>query len=108
MRRVSVELTPQLYKLGRADALGKGRPAEQDLANISELEQRAAKIIELGAALSTRDLAVRGSDLMSELGLKPGPIIGRVLDGLLELVIETPEKNERAVLLEEARKIAAQ
>ena len=108
MRRVSVELAPQLYKLGRADALGKGRPAEQDLANISELEQRAAKIIELGAALSTRDLAVRGSDLMSELGLKPGPIIGRVLDGLLELVIETPEKNERAVLLEEARKIAAQ
>jgi tRNA nucleotidyltransferase (CCA-adding enzyme) len=108
MRRVGVELVPQLYKLGRADALGKGRPAEQDLANLSELEQRAAKIIELGAALSTRDLAVRGNDLMSELGLKPGPTIGRVLDALLELVLETPEKNERGPLLEEARRIVGE
>jgi tRNA nucleotidyltransferase (CCA-adding enzyme) len=108
MRRVGVDLAPHLYKLGRADALGKGRPAEQDLANLSELEQRAAKIIELGAALSTRDLAVRGNDLMTELGLKPGPTIGRVLDALLELVLETPEKNEREPLLEEARRIVAE
>jgi tRNA nucleotidyltransferase (CCA-adding enzyme) len=107
MRRVSVELAPELYKLGRADALGKGRPAEQDLKNLSELEERAAKIIELGAALSTRDLAVRGNDLMGELGLSPGPTIGRVLDALLELVLEAPEKNEKVLLLEEARRIIA-
>lgn len=107
MRRVGVDLAPSLYKLGRADALGKGRPAEQDLANIAELEERAAKIIALGEALSTRDLAVRGHDLMSELGLKPGPVIGRVLEALLELVLESPETNERGRLLDEARKIVA-
>jgi len=108
MRRVGVDLAPHLYKLGKADALGKGRPAEQDLANILELEERAAKVVAAGEALSTKDLAIRGGDLMSVLGLKPGPMIGRVLDKLLEVVTDEPSKNEREALLEEAQRIVAE
>ena len=43
-----------------------------------------------GAALSTRDLKVNGHDLIRELGLRPGPIIGQVLDALLEVVTSDP------------------
>ena len=44
-------------------------------------------------------LAVRGDDLMAELGLPPGPRLGRILDELLERVIAEPRLNDRATLL---------
>jgi tRNA nucleotidyltransferase (CCA-adding enzyme) len=40
---------------------------------------------------------------MKELGLSPGPIIGRVLDALLEEVLADPKLNVRETLLERAR-----
>ncbi len=107
LKRVGLEVAPQLYELGRADARGKGRPAEEDLRHIDELEARAKELLASGAALSTRDLAISGHDLMKEFSLKPGPVIGRVLDGLLELVLESPELNNRESLLGEAGRLAA-
>ena len=61
-----------------------------------------------GAALTTRDLAIDGNVLMKELGIKPGRIIGVVLESLLEAVINDPSLNERGKLLELARKIVAE
>ena len=37
-----------------------------------------------GAALSVHDLAINGNDLMTELGLGPGPLLGVILRTLLE------------------------
>jgi hypothetical protein len=37
-----------------------------------------------GAAFSIRDLAIDGRALMQELGLKPGPDLGRILRALLD------------------------
>ncbi len=45
---------------------------------------------------------------MQELGIKPGPIIGKILNQLLELVLENPELNEKSVLLKEAEKLNRQ
>ncbi len=56
-----------------------------------------------GHALSIRELAVGGTDLQRELGLQPGPQIGRLLNGLLREVLADPAANERARLLEAAR-----
>jgi tRNA nucleotidyltransferase (CCA-adding enzyme) len=42
---------------------------------------------------------------MRELSLSPGPLLGVILDKLLEIVLEDPSKNEPAALLEEARRI---
>ena len=50
-----------------------------------------------------RDLAVRGDDLLA-LGLR-GPEVGRVLDALLERVLESPALNERDTLLSLAREL---
>jgi hypothetical protein len=46
------------------------------------------------------ELAVDGDDVMSTLGLPPGPEVGRVLQALLDQVIESPELNTRAALLQ--------
>ncbi len=45
------------------------------------------------AALSERDLAVDGEDVMRVLGLAPGPEVGRVLERLLEEVLDDPSLN---------------
>lgn len=48
-------------------------------------------------------LAVSGADIIA-LGVSPGPAIGRILKELEELVIEDPSRNEREILLEEAKR----
>jgi hypothetical protein len=36
---------------------------------------------------------------MAELGMAPGPLIGRILEELLERVMADPELNDRPTLL---------
>lgn len=107
IRRVSPELAPDLYRLGEADALGKGRDAKADLENLRRLEARVEAILAAGAALSVRDLAIDGGDLIKELGLRPGKVIGDTLAALFERVMDEPALNEREALLEAARGIVA-
>ena len=47
-------------------------------------------------------LAIRGKDLIDELGLKPGPQIGGILNALLAQVLNDPLMNNRESLLKEA------
>lgn len=54
--------------------------------------------------MSLKDLAVKGGDLLA-IGVERGPQIGEVLDQLLEVVLEEPEKNQKEQLLEEAAKL---
>jgi tRNA nucleotidyltransferase (CCA-adding enzyme) len=105
LRRVTPDLAPLLYELGVADARGKGKDAEAeaDATSIARLRDRVEALLAKGAALSARDLAVTGRDLMGELSLPPGPAIGELLAHLVEVVTDEPEANERARLIEEAR-----
>jgi len=103
VRRVSPELVGDLYALSEADVTAKGKDPTADLENITQLKAHVEKVIAQGAAFSVKDLAVNGGTLIKELGVKPGPDVGRVLRALLEEVIEDPEKNQPSVLLERAR-----
>jgi tRNA nucleotidyltransferase (CCA-adding enzyme) len=107
MRRVSPELVTDILELNRADVLAKGLDASAELERLAELERRVAGVLAECTALSVRELAVNGHDLMRELGLAPGPELGRILRELLELVTEEPALNERARLLERARRAVA-
>jgi tRNA nucleotidyltransferase (CCA-adding enzyme) len=68
---------------------------------------RAADNVGSGVAPDGGDLAINGDDLMTELGLKRGPAIGRILDQLLERVVAEPSLNDRPTLLLVARALAA-
>jgi tRNA nucleotidyltransferase (CCA-adding enzyme) len=107
LRRVTPDRIEDLMSLGRADAAGKGREFDDDLASLDELRERVTALLRAGTALSTRDLELNGRDLMQELELAPGPIVGEVLRALVELVTEQPDANERGRLLEEARRIVS-
>ena len=110
MKRVGLERIEDLYALNEADLRAKG-PQTFDASHLVPLEAlkvHVAKIMAEGAALTTRDLAIDGNVLMKDLGLKPGRIIGVILETLLEAVINDPSLNTKETLLEMARKIVAE
>jgi hypothetical protein len=47
-----------------------------------------------------KDLAIDGFDVMNTLKIKPGPIVGVMLERLFEKVIEDPELNTKEKLLD--------
>jgi tRNA nucleotidyltransferase (CCA-adding enzyme) len=55
-------------------------------------------------ALKLSDLKITGDDL-AQIGVPRGPKMGQILDNLLDIVIEDPLKNEKSILLEEAKKM---
>jgi len=103
IRRVGAPRIPDLYVLNQADVRAKGRDFAPDLAALAALEAHVARVLAEGTALSTRDLKVNGRDLMTELEVKPGRIIGEILEALLEAVTTDPALNDRDRLLDLAR-----
>jgi tRNA nucleotidyltransferase (CCA-adding enzyme) len=108
VRRVGPEEVEPMLAIARADAAGKGSDPSAELERIERLRTRAEALAREGMALSARDLAVDGRELMRELGIAPGPLVGRILAGLLEAVIEEPEANEPGRLLARARELMAE
>lgn len=100
VKRVTRQRIADLFALRRADnaASGAREPAE---GGLEELARRM--VAQESAPLDQRALAVDGADLMSELGIAPGPPLGLLLAALLERVIDDPALNERGTLLQIAR-----
>jgi tRNA nucleotidyltransferase (CCA-adding enzyme) len=106
VRRVGVDELPALLALREADVAGRGFGETPD-QETRELRQRVADVLAADAALTVKDLAVGGRDLMQALGIPPGPAIGRLLESLLERVLDDPALNQRDQLLDLARELAA-
>lgn len=87
----------ELLALREADNIGSGLPAEA--GRLDELRARIAAELAADVVLDRRGLAVDGDDLIRELGLGEGPLLGRILDELLERVIVDPALNDRPTLL---------
>ena len=102
--QVGPELALALVKLRQADMAGMNAPVRQIIAFGKEMEARLRAILQEESALSLKDLKLDGHDLMAALDLKPGPIIGEILNYLLEQVWENPDLNETQTLLELARR----
>ncbi len=105
IRRIGKERLEDLYALNEADIRGKDRDAAADLAPLVELKSRVADILARGEALTTRDLAIGGRELMQQLGMKPSPKMGMLLERLLEDVLEDPSRNDPALLLARAAEL---
>ncbi len=100
--KTGVNELEDLFLLREADHIGSAR--EPEAGGLNELRSRVAAQLSAGVALDLHGLAVDGSDLMTELGIRPGPGLGRLLDWLLERVIAEPSVNTREGLLDLARR----
>jgi len=101
--RAGEENLGDLYRLRRADAFAM-RGEETDTQALSQLADRVEKTLASSRALSVKDLAVTGNDLM-KAGIPHGKILGVILKELLETVLDDPAQNTREKLLEIAGKI---
>jgi len=108
IKGVGVDGVEPLLRLGKADALGKGRHVDEELAALEELHTRIDQSIQEGNALSTRDLAVGGEDVIQHLEGGAGPRVGEILRALLDRVIEDPSLNTRDKLLPLVEKLVAE
>lgn len=102
MNKIGLEYIPALFALRRADNIGSGARSPRMYA-LEALWQRVQEELQAANAFSKRDLKIDGHDLMRELGLAPGPEIGRILDALFERVLDEPALNTPAALLALAR-----
>jgi tRNA nucleotidyltransferase (CCA-adding enzyme) len=108
IRRVTPEHVRDVCALARADAIARGRDAEASLERVNEIEARARREIASGHPISARQLAVRAGELMAALTLPPGPHLGKLLDALVEIVLDDPTANDHERLLDEARRWLAE
>jgi len=97
IRRVGRPAIDELFALRKADNLGSGQGP--DAHGLAALRTRVAAELAAASALERSDLVVDGDDLIAELGLRPGPQLGRLLEELLERVITDPALNDRPTLL---------
>jgi tRNA nucleotidyltransferase (CCA-adding enzyme) len=95
MRQVGLKNIDDILDLREGDRLGSG--AKKTSWRLEEMKQRM--IQQLHQPMDTTDLKINGHDLMTELNLQPGPVLGKILNHLLELVLEDPELNTREKLL---------
>ena len=101
--RVGQEHIEDLFDLRLADMYGMhNQPIQYNFSAavnlLVELKDRIAQELEKKNALSLKDLAVNGKDLM-EAGIPAGKKLGLILNHLLECVIEDPEMNTKEKLL---------
>lgn len=97
MARIGVENLDDMFALREADC--RSRDLEDEIAALAELRERVATELRAQSGVHITDLAIDGEDVMRELGIGPGPGVGRVLEKLFDQVLEHPELNERTTLL---------
>ncbi len=84
-----------------------GRDTAQQLLALWAIEEPLPPHFAIGQSVINdpfmiKDLDIAGADLMHALEIAPGPVVGRLLDGLHEYVLENPTRNSREQLLAHA------
>ena len=74
------------------------------IANLNQCIKAIDDIIAEQQCFSLKDLAVNGRDLIAA-GVPEGKQVGIILNRLMDMIIDEEAENDKAVLLEIARKI---
>ena len=100
LNKIGPELFLDLLKLNKADSLGQAPETwEEKEEYLRQVRLVFNEIMQEEECFSLKDLAVSGGDLIAA-GIKPGKGMGELLNGLLEEVINHPEKNKKEILLD--------
>lgn len=106
MRKVGVGNIQDLFILREADRIGNGTRTGLP-EPIKKLQERIDRVIEAENAITVRDLDIDGNVIMKHFNIQPGPVIGRILHELLELVLDDPGMNNADILIAKADEIYA-
>ena len=99
MNRIGVENMLYLFALQEADLLAQSDyMREEKKGRLNEAKKLFAEIQKAGEAVTVKDLAISGKDLL-DMGVKQGPEIGECLSWLLDKVLDEPAWNEKKTLI---------
>ena len=101
--KIGEDVFPLLFEVKRADYAAQSEyKRTEKLEYIDRIEALYQEVIADNDCLSLKNLQISGKDLI-DMGMKPGKEIGELLEGLLQEVLEEPEKNQRERLLSIAK-----
>lgn len=101
IKNVGKENLTDILEARRADRVGGGARETS-----WRFERFKKKLVEVQKQpFSVTDLKVNGNDVMKSLGIRPGPLVGKVLNQLFEEVVENKKKNEKKYLLKRIKEI---
>lgn len=99
LNRVGADIFDLFIQVQRADILAKSPEViERKLELLDAKERLYHEIIDAGQCFCVKMLAVNGNDLIAA-GITPGPLLGALLERLVERVIDAPELNEKSALM---------
>ncbi len=101
IRRVGRENINDMMMLRIGDRKGGGSRATS--WRLRELQKRIGE--NLYTPMSVRDLVIGGNEVMEMLKIKPGPMVGMILEKMFTEVMEGNLENEKTVLLTRAKEI---
>ena len=100
---VGKDFFPYIIEIKKADmAAQSDYNLEERQSQLAALEKKYEEIMASDDCVRIKDLKINGGDLI-KLGIKPGPQMGEILQKLLDMVIEDPEKNDREYLIEQVK-----
>ena len=92
------------FLLRQADRMGNKLKEHLPVTRKQEdFQERIKKVYSESSAHSLQDLKINGGQLIQELDIKPGPVLGKVLSFLFETVEEKPQVNNKEELLKIAK-----
>ena len=91
----------RLIAVKRADNLAQASEFHATQLELDKFEAIMERLLAEKACFSRKDLAVNGKDL-TDMGLR-GPVVGLVLQALLEQVVDGELPNDRSLLLREVK-----
>jgi tRNA nucleotidyltransferase/poly(A) polymerase len=100
IRKIGKENISDMMLLRIADRKGSG--SQTTSWRMMELQKRIGE--QLFEPMEINDMVVNGRDVMEILGVKPGPIVGKVLKELFEEVLEDTSLNNKEYLTERIQK----
>lgn len=102
LNRLGADCFFDLILLQKADNMGQSPEYRSRQQQLDHIQTVAIEIMNAQDCFSLKNLAVSGEDLI-RLGYRPGPAIGRMLNQLLEMVIDGRLPNEKSLLLKQAQ-----
>ena len=103
LNRIGLELFEKLMVVREFDIY-----AQSNVNQISRVDKcfmaldLAREVVKNQQCFQIKDLAINGNDILG-LGVNPGPMVGKVLNNILNRVIDGELENEHDILIEEAK-----
>lgn len=104
IQKLDFKLSQKLLDIKRADLTAHALPYAKNTQTIDSVQNLIDEIISQNLCLNLKDLKITGKDLI-EIGFEEGKEVGKVLNILLDLVVEEKIQNEFKILKCKAKEL---